>query len=123
MDKFDQKLFKVCYKVAEETMYKMKPMSLRDIEKLAMVFYTEANEFREFIDDNTYDPKLLVRAVSYLAHTHARPSSRRDSTWFRDQLMVLIEMACPNVIHTKESAEFFKDVLKGISISKGEILK
>lgn len=123
MDKFNQELQEACYEVAKETMFEMKPINVKEIENLAMIFYTEANEFREFINEQKCDPRLLIRAVSYIAHTHAHPSSRRDSAWFRDQLMVLIEMACPNVIQTKDSAKFFEDVLKGISLSKKEMIK
>ncbi len=123
MDKFNQELYTACYEVAKETMFQMKPIDLKEIEKLAMLFYSEADEFSEFIDENKFDPKLLMRALSYMAHTHAHPSSRRDAIWFRDQLMVLIEMACPNVIQTNKSAEFFEDILKGISMSQKEMLK
>lgn len=118
MEQDMQELYMACYEVAQDVMFQMRPINVSEIENLAKSYYKEAEEL---INMNQIDPNLIIRVVDYIAHTHAFPSSRRDSIWFQEQLMVLIELACPNVIQTRKSARFLEDILKGISLSKEEI--
>jgi hypothetical protein len=66
------------------------------------------------------DPNLIVRAVQYLALTHAIPPMRDDTSWFQDMLAVLIELACPNCGATPELEPFFRDVERGIAVSRSD---
>jgi hypothetical protein len=68
----------------------------KEIDALAEKYYRIAHVQLQFITEQNRDPNLLVRAVRYLAHTHALPPMGKDTEWFSDMLGVLIELACPN---------------------------
>ncbi|MBC8390268.1 MAG: hypothetical protein H8E13_19755, partial [Actinobacteria bacterium] len=48
------------------------------------------------------------------SQAHAIPPMKEDLTWFKNALEVLIELSCPNVIHSKETSQFLYDIEKGI---------
>src|SRR6266581_1780778 len=92
-------LHAACLGVARETLWKPKgekKSTVEEIGALAKKLHTVALLHVEFITEQGRDPNILVRAVRYLAHTHAIPPMRDDTGWFVDMLEVLIELACPN---------------------------
>jgi hypothetical protein len=114
-------LRKACRDVADSTLWQTpKPVDISDIidtDQIAQTtqdYFDEAMRHVEYVDHFGRDPNLVVRAVRYLAHAHAIPPMKQDLTWFRNMLEAAIELACPNSIHTPESAEFFDDIEEGI---------
>ena len=61
------------------------------------------------------DPNLLIRAVRYLAHTHAVPPMGKDTRWFFGVLDVLVKLACPNTGLPRRGTGFVSDVRRGLS--------
>jgi hypothetical protein len=119
LDKKD--LLNACREVAKSTLWQNeKPRDLSDIvdtEQIANTinaYYEEAPFHLEFITDQGRDQNLITRAVYYMARAHAIPPMKDDINWFKDTLSTLIEMACPNIVHTRNSAKFLEDVEEGI---------
>lgn len=86
-------LHAACLGVARETLWKPKgekKSTEKKIETLAEKLHTVALHHVEFITEQGRDPNLLVRAVRYLARTHAIPPMRDDTGWFVDMLDVLV---------------------------------
>ena len=114
MDLDKKLLYSACYEAARNTMFQMAPIDNAAIEKVAESFFNYSIENVEFIQGQNCDPNLLIRAVKYLAHTHAIPPFRDDTLWFRNMLDCLVELACPNVGQTEESVSFFVDIAERI---------
>lgn len=111
-------LHAACLAVARETLWKpkgQKKSTVKEIEALTKKFYTVALHHLEFITDQGRDPNLLVRAVRYLAHTHAIPPMHDDTGWFVDMLEVLIELTCPNTDLPPRGKAFIADLRRGLS--------
>ncbi|MGH9548085.1 MAG: hypothetical protein ACRD3W_01875, partial [Terriglobales bacterium] len=75
-------LYAACRAVAEQTLWKTtreKKTTKKEIEALTERFYTSTIVHLDFIIEQHRDPNLLVRAVRYLAHTHALPPMGKDS--------------------------------------------
>ena len=75
-------LHAACLGVAREKLWKPKgekKSMVKKIEALAKKLHSVALTHIGFIIEQRNDPNLLVRAVRYLAHTHAIPPMR-DST-------------------------------------------
>ena len=112
-------LYRACIEVAENTLWDHKnPPSHEKIKSLADKFFEEANEMGETIEDLCPDQNPIVHAVRYLAYTHAIPPMGDNPTWFYPMLEVLMEICCPNAIHSKESAKFFYFLDQGINQSR-----
>ena len=111
-------LHAACRAVAEQTLWKPageKKTTEKDIEALAGQLSDIALDRLEFITTQGRDPNLLVRAVRYLAHTHAIPPMRNDTGWFVDMLEVLVELACPNTNLPRGGKAFVVDLRRGLS--------
>ncbi len=114
-------LFDACKKAADQTLWQTpSPNDISDIidseqvNKTTLGYYKEALFYEEFVVDQKQDPNLITRAVLYLSHSHAIPPRKEDLAWFKYMLEVLIELACPNVIHSKETSQFLFDIEKRI---------
>ena len=114
-------LIKACKKVASQTLWQTpNPIDITDIidseqiKQTTQKYFEEALRHVEFITEQKRDPNLITRAVLYLSESHAMPPMKEDITWFSNMLEALIELACPNVIHSGKSAEFLYDVEDGI---------
>ena len=114
-------LQRACYEVAKETKWDARPVDTDDIRRLADELYRIASERAEFVAEAERDPNLVTRAVRYLAHAHAIPPMRDDTSWFREMLEALVELACPNTGMTPEIAAFFYDIETGIAVSRALI--
>jgi hypothetical protein len=111
-------LHAACLEVARATLWNPdseKKSTEKKIEALAEKLHTVALHHLEFITETNRDPNLLVRAVRYLAHTHAIPPMRDDTGWFLDMLQVLIELACPNTDLPPRGKAFIADLRRGLS--------
>lgn len=117
-------LFRACKEVASQTLWQNpRPEDISDIidtdqiDKTTQGYFEKALRHAEFVTEENLDPNLITRAVLYLAQTHAIPPMKEDLAWFNNMLEVLIELACPNVIHSKEVPQFLFDIEKGVKSS------
>ena len=111
-------LHAACLGIARETLWKSKgekKRTVKEIEAHAAKLQVIALSHLEFIAEQGRDPNILVRAVRYLAHTHAIPPMRVDTGWFTNMLEVLIELACPNTHLPPKGKDFVADLRKGLS--------
>lgn len=111
-------LHAACREVAKTTLWKPdgeKKRPEKEIDALAEKYYRIAHVQLQFITEQNRDPNLLVRAVRYLAHTHALPPMGKDTEWFSDMLGVLIELACPNTGLPPKGKAFITDLRRGLS--------
>ena len=114
-------LQRACYEVAKETKWETRPVDTNDIKQLADELYRIASERAKFVAEAERDPNLVTRAVRYLAHVHAIPPMKDDTSWFREMLDALVELACPNTGTTRGIARFFYDIETGIAVSRALI--
>jgi hypothetical protein len=111
-------LHAACLAVAKVTMWKPreeKKSTDKEVEMLVRKLSEIALDRLEFITGQGYDPNILVRAIRYLAHTHALPPMENDTRWFADMLDVLIELACPNANLPRGGRAFVTDLRRGLS--------
>lgn len=113
-----QALWDACYEVARRTMWERRPVDAASITALAGEFARIGQEHEEFIVAHNRDPNLIVRAIEYLAGSHAIPPMRDDTRWFSDMLAALVELACPNAILSREQDQFLRDIEHGIATSR-----
>ena len=109
-----------CFAAAKETMWDVRPTDVSKIESLAKEFYTIALSNLSQILEQGRDANILVRAVVYLAHTHAIPPMHDNREWFLFMLRTLIELSCPKTIQTRESSAIFSDIESGIALARGK---
>ena len=115
MDEDIKKLKEACFRVAQGTLWDMKPVSLEVIQQHADRLFEEAKIQYEIIEGLGGSIPLVTRAVCYIEQAHAIPPIKNDVRWFRDTLRAVLEVACPNTGLQGEAREFLIDMLKGIS--------
>jgi hypothetical protein len=93
-----------------------RPVDVEKIRRLADTFYHFAREHVRRIRALGRDPNILVRAVDYLARTHALSQMHDSTEWFFFMLRALVELACPDGKQSTESLGFFADVEEGIRL-------
>ena len=131
---FDENaLLEACKEVANQTMWQFPINHVENIEdiidteqknKMIELYFNEAKENVEFVIEQGFDPNLITRAVVYIAETHAIPPIRENIKWFYDTLHTLIELCCPNVMHSSEnSIAVFKDIENGIKYIRDNVNK
>lgn len=108
-----------CAVIARNTMWERRPIDVESMNRLASAYERIALEHLEFVVDQDRDPNLIVRAVEYL-DVHAIPPMRDDTDWFRDMLIALVDLSCPNHGGSVEYDEFYKDIEAGIAFSRAE---
>lgn len=118
-------LLRACQKVVKSSLRQpSKPTHINDvidtdqIKRLTKMYFEEALQHVEFIQDQGRDPNMIARAVIYLAESQAIPPMKEDLMWFSNMLQALLELACPNIIITKDAQQFFEDIKSGIEIAK-----
>lgn len=111
-------LKEACFNLARNTMWERRPVDLAGIQAHADKLFNETEVFVEFVVGQGRDPNMVTRAVIYLDQIHAIPPMKNDVSWFYNMLSAVIELACPNMVTTKETLEIFKDIETGISISR-----
>ncbi len=103
-------------------MWDVRPTDVAKIENLAKEFYTIALSHLNQILEQGRDGNILVRAVAYLAHTHAIPPMHDNREWFLFMLRTLVELSCPKTAQTLETAEIYSDIETGIVLARGKIV-
>jgi len=104
----------VCFEAARKAMEDARPMDVVKIRRLADTFYHFALEHVGRIRRQGREPDILVRAVDYLARTHAIAQMHDSIEWFFFMLRALVELACPEQEQTGASAGFLDDLEEGI---------
>ena len=120
MDLNYEALQSACFAAAKETMWDVRPTDVRKIESLAKEFYNIALSHLNQILEQGRDANILVRAVAYLAHTHAIPPMHDNREWFLFMLRTLVELSCPKTIQTRVSSAIFYDIESGIALARGK---
>jgi hypothetical protein len=111
-------LHAACYVTAQKTMMDARPMDVRRIKKLADTFYTISLEHISRVKAQGRDPNIVVRAVKYLADTHAIQPMHDSTEWFFFMLRALLELACPERVKNKDSLDFFSDIEVGLVMAR-----
>lgn len=114
MDLDHEALRAACFEAARKTMEDARPTDVAKIRRLADTFYLFARDHVKRIREQERDPDILVRAVSYLARTHAIAQMHDSTEWFFFMLRALMELACPEMGTSGETPAFLADVEEGI---------
>ena len=109
-----------CFSAARGTLWDVRPTDVARIQELTDSFLSIAMSHVGRITEQGRDPNLLVRAVRYLAHTHAIPAMHDCREWFIFMLAALVELACPTKTGNGDPAGFFADVEEGITLARGD---
>ena len=105
-------LHKACFEVALTTKWAQKPVGAAEIQALSDRFYGIA--LSQVSVPLEIDLSLISRAVRYLANTHAMPPMDDDTSWFRNMLQAVLEIARPNTGIEEENKQFLRDMRRGI---------
>jgi hypothetical protein len=114
-------LHEACFAVARKTMWDVRPMDVEKIRSLADSFFSIALSHLNRTREQECDPDILVRAVVYMAHTHAVPPMHDSKEWFIFVIAALLELTCPVCSQNKESAAILDDIEKGISLVRQQM--
>jgi hypothetical protein len=114
-------LHEACFAAARGTMWDVRPTDVSKIKGLADSFYSIAMSHLNRVRELECDPGILVRAVAYLANTHAIPPMHDSKEWFIFMLAAILELACPQCSQNKESAAILADIEKGISLVRMQL--
>lgn len=118
MDLNHTELHAACYVTAQKTMMDARPIDVRRIKKLADTLYTISLEHISRVKAQGRDPNIVVRAVKYLADTHAIQPMHDSTEWFFFMLRALLELACPERINNSDSLDFIKDIEEGLALTR-----
>lgn len=118
MDLDHEALRGACFEAARKTLEDARPMDVARINRLADRFYHHALEHVSRINNQGRDPNILVRAVHYLAHSHAIQPMHDSTEWFFFMLRALVELACPERLQNKETMAAFRDIEEGIALAR-----
>jgi hypothetical protein len=111
-------LHAACYVAAQKTMMDARPTDVQRIKKLADNFYTISLEHISRVKVQGRDPNMVVRAVKYLADTHAIQPMHDSTEWFFFMLRALLELACPEKVKNSDTLDFFKDLDEGLAMAR-----
>lgn len=110
-----------CREVAKEVLWRNGAASADVIETLAVKFLGIAEEHQDFVRRQRESDDVIADAVRYIAHVHAIPPNGTDTTWFRDTLATLMELAVPNAGLTVAASKFLYGVQEGIRESLTDV--
>lgn len=113
-----EELKNACLKVAKETIWDSQPLDAEMINTHAENLFKIATFREKFLIHRGVDPNVIVRAVYYLAESHAMPPYWDDTKWFDFSLHTLLELICPVTSVTPDVEPFFVDIEKGIAYSR-----
>jgi hypothetical protein len=111
-------LHAACYVAAQRTMMDARPMDVQRIQKLADRFYAFCLEHISRVKALGRDPNIVLRAVKYLADTHAIQPMHDSTEWFFFMLRALLELACPEKLTPGDSLDFLTDIAEGVSLAR-----
>ncbi|MDB5790763.1 MAG: hypothetical protein JWQ80_787 [Massilia sp.] len=89
-------------------------------ETLAHQFERIALRQVDFVEGQGRDPKLVTRAVHYLAEAHGLQQRGTDPAWFGQMLACVIELAVPTAIYGGQALDFLDDIQHGAILSLGD---
>ena len=119
MNPIERELLKECRSIVENTLYNYdKAELIKDIwtteerEQLAQQYFEHAKSGLEYLGSE-HDPRIALRAVRYLA-SRAIPPMEKDTEWFKEGLLILLELACPYTASPQEGEPFFDDIRNGM---------
>lgn len=107
-----------CFEAARNSMADIRPTAVRKINRLAETFYIHSLHQVARLRDQGRDPQILVRAVAYLAHTHAISPMHDSTEWFIFMLRALLELACPSIVQNPDTLCFLGDLEDGINAAR-----
>lgn len=106
-----------CLQVAERVMWTSEGTANDVSELMAEKLEVVAGAFLEDLKLIGRDPRIVIKAIYYLAEAHAIPPMRTEVLWFKEMLQCLVELAAPTTNLTVDGAEFLSDVEAGIAES------
>ncbi|MGA7828188.1 MAG: hypothetical protein WCA04_11035 [Geobacteraceae bacterium] len=118
MDLNHAELHAACYLAAQKSMMDARPTDVQRIQKLADTFYGFSLEHISRVVKQDRDPNIVVRAVKYLADTHAIQPMHDSIEWFFFMLRALLELACPERLKNSDSLDFYTDIEEGMAIAR-----
>lgn len=118
MDLDHAELHAACYQAAQKTMMDARPTDVQRIQKLSDTFYAFSLEHVSRLKIQGRDPNIVVRAVKYLAETHAIQPMHDSTEWFFFILRALLELACPERRTNRVAREFFRDIEEGLAFAR-----
>lgn len=107
-------LFDECFRIAQSTHWKTRPIDAEPIQRFAEMLYQDAIHQAQIVVDAGGSMEAVTRAVSYILHAHANPSIGNDVSWFSTTLETLIEVIYPTTKLEGAALEFLLDIQKGI---------
>jgi len=117
----EEELQAACLQAARSAMWEQRPVDVDDIRRVAESFYALAKASMSDLEQSGGKGDFVVRAVRYLANTHAIPPMRDDVHWFGDMLHVLVELASPSSLPSPYDALFYRDLLQALANSLAAI--
>lgn len=123
MDLDHEALRAACFEAARKTMEDARPTDVEKIRRLSDTFYHFAREHVLRMRKQGRDPDILVRAVAYLARTHAIVQMHDSTEWFFFMLRALVELACPERKQAEETIAFFGDIEEGIRLARRGVVR
>lgn len=121
MERFDTPLAQACLHLARQVLWKTTGASTDVTETLAGKFLDIAEDHQDLVRQVRENDHVIEHAVRYLADVHAIPPMGTDTSWFRDSLEVLIELAVPNRGLTPEAAKLMPCLQQGIAESLADV--
>ena len=119
-DKLSKELLAECRRMADYILYNFdKAEFITDVytceerETLALRYLEHAKEGLWLIGSDG-DQYMVLRAVRYLT-IHANPSVKESTTWFREGLFVLLNLARPFAGTPPNGEPFFDDLRRGMA--------
>lgn len=110
-----------CFLIARTTLWDRRPVDVAAIADVAAKLTTIARDQQEYVEDIDGDPEFVVRAVQYLARTHAIPPMRDGTSWFHDMLEVLVQLVYPNQLPDTIDRVFFANLGTALSTRATEL--
>jgi len=98
-----------------------RPVDVQRIQKLADIFYAISLEHISRVKALGRDPNIVVRAVRYLASTHAIQPMHDSTEWFFFMLRALLELACPEKVNQGDTLEFLSDIEEGLTLARLQV--
>lgn len=114
-------LERACREVARAVLWTNGAASADLVETLALKFLAIAEEHQDFVRQQRESDEVIANAVRYIAHVHAIPPSGTDTTWFRDTLAVLMELAVPNMGLDEAAGKFLPNLQEGVRESIAQV--
>ena len=123
MDLDHEALRAACFEAARKTMEDARPTDVEKIRRLGDTFYHFAREHVLRMRKQGRDPDILVRAVAYLARTHAIVQMHDSTEWIFFMLRALVELSCPERKQSEETIAFFGDIEEGIRLARQGVVR